>query len=263
MMNSFTFGQYIPGESFVHSLDSRTKLYLVVVTMAAVLGVYTLWGVLVTAFFTGLFILSGRIPLKIYWQGMRPLIIVVAITAGFQVLFVPGEVIYRWWILSVSDTGVQMGALMTYRLIMVFILAELLTFTTSPLQLTDGLERILRPLSKLGFPAHELAMIMTIALRFIPVFFEEGHKITMAQISRGADFRGGWIKRFRNLVSIMVPLFMRAFRRADELALAMESRCYTGGEGRTRLHETTMSVTDYGVIVVTTGVMLAVILSGV
>lgn len=262
-MNSFTFGQYIPGESFVHSLDPRAKLYLVVVTMAAVLGVKTLTGVIVTALFTGIFILSARVPLMIYWRGMRPLIIVVAITAAFQVFLIPGEVVFRWWIFSVSDTGIQMGALMTYRLVMVFILAEMLTFTTSPLQLADGLERTLRPLSKIGVPAHELSMIMTIALRFIPVFFEEGEKIIMAQISRGADFRGGWIKSLRNLVSIIVPLFMRALGRADELALAMESRCYTGGEGRTRLHEIAMSPADYGVIAVTTGMALAIILSGV
>ncbi|MGE5544238.1 MAG: energy-coupling factor transporter transmembrane component T family protein [Bacillota bacterium] len=262
-MNSFTFGQYIPGNSFVHSLDSRTKLYLVVVSMAAVLGANTLLGVVITTLFTGLFILSSSISVRTYWHGMRPLIIVVAIAAAFQIFFVPGEVIYRWWIFSVSDAGAKMGALMTYRLIMVFVLAELLTFTTSPLQLTDGLERILRPLNKLGVPAHELAMIMTIALRFIPVFFEEADKITMAQISRGADFSGGWVKKTRNLVAIIVPLFVRAFRRADELALAMESRCYTGGEGRTRLHEAIMSPADYGVIAVTTGMVLAIILSGV
>ena len=261
-MNSFTFGQYIPGQSFVHSLDPRTKLYLVVVAMVAVLGVNTLLGVLITAFLTGTFILAARVPVRVYWSGTRPLLIVVVITAAFQIFFVPGEVIYRWWFITISDVGVQMAALMTYRLLMVIVLAQLLTFTTSPLQLTDGLERILKPFSKIGIPAHELAMMMTIALRFIPVFFEEGNKITRAQISRGADFRGGWLRSARNLVSIIVPLFVRAFRRADELALAMEARCYTGGEGRTRLHVMVMSPADYGVITVTTIVVLFVIVSG-
>lgn len=261
-MNSFTFGQYIPNQSFVHSLDPRTKLYLVVVTMAAILGVNSLLGVLITALFTGLFVWFAKVPVGIYWRGTRPLLIVIAITAAFQIFFVPGEVIYQWWFISITDIGVQMGALMTYRLVMVFTLAQLLTFTTSPIQLTDGLERILKPFSKVGVPAHELAMIMTIALRFIPVFFEEGDKITKAQISRGADFQGGWLKSARNLVSIIVPLFVRAFQRADDLALAMESRCYTGGEGRTRLHIMTMTGADYGVIAVATGIMLVVMLAG-
>jgi energy-coupling factor transport system permease protein len=154
-----------------------------------------------------------------------------------------------------------MGALMTYRLIMVYVLAQLLTFTTSPLQLTDGLERIMRPFTKVGVPAHELAMIMTIALRFIPVFFEESDKIIKAQISRGADFQGGWVKSARNLVSIMVPLFTRAFRRADELAMAMEARCYAGGAGRTSLHTMIMNPADYGTIVVTTGLVLVIFLT--
>ncbi len=262
MMNSFTFGQYIPGESYVHSLDPRTKLYLVVAAMVAVLGVNTLWGVVITALFIAIFILAARVPARVFWSGTRPLLIVVVITALFQIFFVPGEVIYRWWLVTVTDAGLKMGALMTYRLLMVILLAQLLTFTTSPLQLTDGLERVLRPFSKVGIPAHELAMIMTIALRFIPVFFEEGHKITRAQVSRGADFRGGWLKSAQNLVSIIVPLFVRAFHRADELALAMEARCYTGGEGRTRLHVMVMSPADYCVMAVTTGVVLFVILSG-
>ncbi len=251
MMNSFTFGQYIPGQSLIHSLDPRTKLFSVVIMMAAVLAVNTLTGVLITALFTGVFVGLTRVPVTIYFRGMRPLIILVVITAAFQVFLVPGEVIWRWWIFSITDNGIEMGALMSYRLVMVFVLAQLLTLTTSPLQLTDGLERILRPFSRVGFPAHELAMIMTIALRFIPVFFEEGSKIILAQVSRGADFQGGWLKSARNLIAIMVPLFVQAFRRADDLALAMESRCYTGGEGRTRLHEIAMSRTDYLVMAVT------------
>lgn len=261
-MNGLTFGQYMPNQSFVHSLDPRTKLFLVVALMAAILGVDTLLGVTITAIYTGLFILSAKIPIGIYWHGTRPLFVVVAITVAFQVLLVPGEVIYRWWVFSITYSGVRMGLLMTYRLVMVFLLAQLLTFTTSPLQLTDGLERILKPFSKVGVPAHELAMIMTIALRFIPVFFEESDKIIKAQISRGADFQGGWLKSARNLVSIIVPLFTRAFRRADELALAMEARCYAGGEGRTRLHAMTMALTDYGTIAVTTGLVLVIIVTG-
>jgi len=255
MMNSFTFGQYIPGDSLVHSLDPRTKMFSVVIMMAAVLAVNTLTGVLITALFTGILVALTKVPVTIYFRGMRPLIILVVITAAFQVFLIPGEVVWRWWILSVTDAGIVMGALMSYRLFMVFVLAQLLTLTTSPLQLTDGLEMLLRPLSRVGFPAHELAMIMTIALRFIPVFFEEGSKIIMAQVSRGADFQGGWIKSARNLVAILVPLFVQAFRRADDLALAMESRCYTGGEGRTRLHEITMSRTDYLVMAVTAAVV--------
>ncbi len=261
-MDGITFGQYIPVQSFVHSLDPRAKLYLVVMLMAAILGVHTFLGVAVTVVYTTLLILSANVPLGVYWRGTRPLFVVIAITVAFQIFLVPGQVIYQWWFFSVTNTGIQVGALMTYRLIMVFMLAQLLTFTTSPLQLTDGLERILKPFNRLGVPAHELAMIMTIALRFIPVIFEESNKIVKAQVSRGVDFQGGWIKSFRNLVSIIVPLFTRAFRRADELALAMEARCYTGGEGRSSLYYLSMSLADYSIMVITTGLMLVVFLSG-
>jgi len=251
MVNSFTFGQYIPGNSLVHSLDPRTKLFCVVIMMTAVLAVNTFIGVMITALFTGIFLVLTRVPVTIYLRGMRPLIILVVITAAFQLFLIPGEVLWRWWVFSITDNGIKMAALMSYRLFMVFVLAQLLTVTTSPLQLTDGLERILRPLARVGFPAHELAMIMTIALRFIPTLIEETDKIMSAQKARGADLEsGGLMQRIRALIPIIVPLFVSSFRRAFDLATAMECRCYRGGEGRTRMKQMKMRVPDYISIVV-------------
>jgi len=259
-MNGINFGQYIPRDSWVHNLDPRAKLYLVVVLMATVIGVSGLPGILTTLAYAAWLMMLAKVPFRTYWQNTRTLLIIVAITVIFQILLVPGEVVFRWWIVSVTDYGLRLGALMTYRLLMIYLLAQLLTLTTSPLQMTDALERILKPFSRVGIQAHELAMIMTIALRFIPVFFEETDKIVKAQVSRGADFQSGWVKSARNLVSIIVPLFNRALRRADELALAMEARCYAGGEGRTRLHTMKMKSADYTVIGLTTALAVAVFL---
>jgi energy-coupling factor transport system permease protein len=190
-----------------------------------------------------------------YLRGIKPLLILTVITVAFQVFLVPGTPVFHWWLLTITDNGLTQGVLMAYRLLVIYLLAQLLTFTTSPMQLTDGLEKTLRPLAGIGVPAHELAMIMTIALRFIPVLFEESDKIVKAQLSRGANLQSGWLKGRNSLVSILVPLLNRAFQRADDLALAMEARCYTGGEGRTRLHESRMGSNDFLIMLATGGIL--------
>lgn len=250
-MNGAAFGQYIPHKSVIHLLDPRTKLYLVAVMMVVVFAVDSWVGVLTMAAYAVVMRYLSGIPWRVFVQGMKPLMVLMAVTVVFQLLLVPGKAVFEWWLITVTDAGIRMGGLMGFRLTMVFFLAQLLTITTSPLQLTDALEKLLGPFRRIGVPAHELAMIMTIALRFIPVFFEETDKIFRAQMSRGADFSGS-LKNIRNLVSIMVPVFTRAFRRADELAMAMESRCYVGGDGRTRLHELTMRGRDRAAIVLIT-----------
>lgn len=260
-MNGTTFGQYIPQESAVHSLDPRTKIFLVVVLMIATMMIDSYLGGLIIALFTGTIMLAARIDPGWYWKGSRPLLILIFITAAFQIFLTPGQVLARWWIVTITLPGLKIGLLMAYRLLMLYLLAQLLTRTTSPMQLADGMEMILKPLKRLGLPVHETAMIMMIALRFIPVFFEEAEKVIQAQQSRGAELEGASFSQVRNMVSIMVPLFLRAFRRADELAVAMEVRCYSGGEGRTRLHEIQMKNADYLVMLLTTGLaFLATIL---
>jgi len=256
-MNGITFGQYIPRSSFIHHLDPRSKLYLVVILMVAILMVDSWAAVILTVVYACSMVLLSGIPVRVYLESSKALWVILTITVAFQIFFVPGQIIWRWGIISISDMGIRMGILMAYRLAMIYLLAQLLTFTTAPLQLTEALERLLKPLERVGVPAHELAMIMTIALRFIPIFFEESSKITKAQTSRGANFQGG-INSLRNLVAIMVPLFTRAFNRADELALAMESRCYQGGEGRTRMNSLIMTERDYLAMAVTT--VLAIII---
>lgn len=251
-MNGTTFGQYIPRESAVHSLDPRAKIFLVVVLMIAAIMVDSYLGGLIIALFTAMIMLASKLDLGWYWKGSRPLIILILFTAALQALLTPGQVLLRWWIFTITLPGIKIGLLMAYRLMMIYLLAQLLTRTSSPMQLADGLERILKPLKPLGMPVHETAMIMMIALRFIPVFLEESEKVIQAQMSRGAELEGGSLNQVRNMVSIMVPLFLRAFRRADDLAVAMEVRCYSGGEGRTRLHEIQFKSNDYCIILVTT-----------
>ncbi|MGE5417883.1 MAG: energy-coupling factor transporter transmembrane component T family protein [Acidobacteriota bacterium] len=259
-MNSFTFGQYIATDSFVHSLDPRTKLALTVVLMIAALSTLSPVGLVSVGLALAILILLSKVAISLYWHGIKPMLIIIAITVAFQVFLIPGKVLFHWWIFTATYPGVTLGALMAYRLFIVFFLAQLLTFTTSPLELTDGLENILRPLKRVKVPVHELAMVMTIALRFIPVFFEESERITKAQMSRGADFSSSFTGAFRNLISIIVPLLARAFQRADDLAIAMESRCYAGGTGRTRLHQIHMRGRDHLLVVLSFAYIVIILL---
>lgn len=238
MFEGTIIGQYVPGESVVHRLDPRTKLIITIIMMTVVFMASSGWGLALGVGVIFFLIWLTGIPLSIYLRGVRSFRILIIITFGFQLFLVPGEPLLQWNFIHISREGLTLGGLMALRLVVVLLLAQFLTFTTSPMALIDGIEKLLSPLHKVGVPAHEMAMVMSIALRFIPIFFMEADRIIRAQVSRGADFESGnVITRLKPLTSIIVPLFIKAFQRADDLALAMEVRGYQGGEGRTRLRE--------------------------
>lgn len=253
-LQAVTVGQYFPGNSLLHRLDPRTKILAVLLLSVSIFLPKAWPGYAVTALFIlGAVWLSG-VPFKFILRGLRPILIFLAITVVFNALLTPGEVIFRVWKLSVTREGLVMSAAAVVRLILLVVSASLLTLTTSPIRLTDGLERLLRPLAPLKVPAHELALMMTIALRFIPTLTEEADRIMRAQMARGGDFQsGGLLRRVKGLIPVMVPLFVAAFRRADELATAMEARGYRGGKGRTRMKELSFSTVDMAGWVALTG----------
>ena len=238
-LKDITLGQYFPGNSVVHRLDPRTKLvavmlYIVALFLCKFFVTYAImFGVLC------LCIKLSTVPVKSIVRGMKPVLLIVIITAFLNLFYTPGtHVLVKVWILTVTLEGVFAALFMVVRIMMLIAGTFLLTYTTSPILLTDGLESLLNPLKKIKVPVHELAMMMSIALRFIPTLIEETDKIMSAQRARGADFEsGGLVQRAKALIPLLVPLFISSFRRADELAVAMECRCYRGGEGRTRLRQ--------------------------
>ena len=238
MLGNITLGQYYPADSFLHRLDPRTKILC---TLAFVISIFFAdtwlsYGI-VTAFTVFCFALS-RLPAGLMWRAVKPLWIIIVFTLTIHIFTTPGEVLWQWGWLVVSKEGLRLGGMMTARLVFLIMFSSLVTYTTSPIVLTDGSEQILNPFRRIGVPAHELAMMMTIALRFIPTLLQETERIMKAQTARGADFgSGNLVSRAKAMVPLLVPLFVSAFRRADELAVAMEARCYHGGEGRTRMHE--------------------------
>lgn len=259
MLSDVTLGQYFPGNSFVHKLDPRTKILATFIFMVAVfLADNALsYGILI-GFVIGVGLLA-QLSFKQLIKSIKPLWVIIILTLIIHIFSGKGEILWSWKILSITREGIVMGVKMSLRLILLLLVSSLLTLTTSPLVLTDGIEDLLKPFKKIGVPAHELAMMMTIALRFIPTLLEETDKIMKAQTSRGADFSSGNIvQRAKNMLPILIPLFISSFRRADELALAMEARCYRGGEGRTRMHELQWSGRDFitgGVLTVLVAVL--------
>ena len=246
MLNNIMLGQYFPGDSLLHRLDARVKLVLLLLMLIEVFvfSSGTAYGILAAV--TAVLIMISGVPVRLVLRSLKPLCWIVIFTFVIHLFSHPGHELARIWYFAVTQEGVEQGALISLRLLLLILLSTLLTFTTSPLQLTDALESLLAPFKKFGLPAHELAMMMTIALRFIPTLLSEADKIMKAQQSRGADFTTGSIlKRLKNMVPILVPLFLSAFRRADELALAMEARCYRGGQGRTRMKELRIRRVDY------------------
>ena len=236
MLNNLLVGQYFPGNSAVHALDPRTKI---VGALGCILIIFLLESaVSYAAFlaFLAVLILSAQLPVGLVLRSLKPLWPILLLTVLIHAFSGQGETLAAWGPFAVTDGGLQQGGRMAGRLALLIISSSLLTFTTSPIALTDGLEALLRPAKRWGLPAHELAMMMTIALRFIPTLLEETQRIIKAQEARGVDFSSGSLLRGKNLVPVLVPLFISAFRRADELATAMEARCYRGGEGRTRMH---------------------------
>ena len=246
MTGNITLGQFVPGDSAVHRLDPRTKILAMIAYIVLVFLVQSMAAFAVPFLFVALALLRSGVPLSYVWSSLKPMRWLIAFMFLINLFFTQGErVLFSWWIVRVTAEGVRQAVFISLRLILLVAGTSLLTLTTSPIALTDGLERLLKPLARLRFPAHELAMMMTIALRFIPTLLEETDRIRKAQMARGADFEsGGLIARARAMVPILVPLFVSAFRRADELAMAMESRCYHGGEGRTRMRELRLARRD-------------------
>ena len=247
MLKDITLGQYFPGDTIVHRLDPRTKLILVILFIVALfLAVdWISYGVMFCV--TALCVLLSRIKLKSILKGLKPLIFIILLTGILNLFYTKeGAVLFDWWIFTVTTGGIKRAFLMVVRIMLLITGTFLLTYTTSPLALTDGLEMLLNPLKKIRVPVHEMSMMMSMALRFIPTLIEETDKIMSAQKARGADFSTGKLtERAKALLPRLVPLFVSSFRRADELAVAMESRCYHGGEGRTRMKTLKLARRDY------------------
>ncbi|MEG1971865.1 MAG: energy-coupling factor transporter transmembrane component T [Oscillospiraceae bacterium] len=236
MLKDITIGQYFPGESVIHRLDPRMKIIAVIMFIVMLFIPKNLAGLMVGGVITVLGYGISKIPIAMIGKSLKPIIPIIIFTSILNMMFVEGTVIFSLWFIKITREGIFMAVLMIIRILCLIGGTSLLTYTTSPIALTDAIERLLNPLKRFKMPVHELAMMMTIALRFIPTLIEETDKIMSAQKARGADMEsGGIIDRAKALIPILIPLFVSSFRRADELALAMECRCYHGDEGRTRM----------------------------
>jgi len=236
VLKDITLGQYFPGDIVVHHLDPRTKVLMVMIYLVALFTANSVITLGLVALFLAMVITVSQVKLRLLVRGLRPLVIILVFTGVLNIFLTPGEPILSFWRLSISAEGVYRAVLLVFRIVMMVMSTCILTYTTTPIALTDGLESLMGPLKRIRVPVHELTLIMSMALRFIPTLIEETDKIMSAQKARGADFETGNIfKRAKAFIPLLVPLFMSAFRRADELAIAMESRCYHGGEGRTRM----------------------------
>jgi len=236
MIRDITLGQYYPGDSWIHKLDPRTKIISTFVYLIALFLVTDFWGFLIAVAGISVVIAISRVPLSFILKGLKPVFIIILFTFVINMFMTKGEVLISWKFLEITREGLYNAFFMGIRLVLLIIGSSILTLATKPIKLTDGIESLLGPLKKIGVPAHELAMMMTIALRFIPTLLEETDKIMKAQMARGADFESGNIfKRAKSLIPLLIPLFISAFRIAQDLAMAMEARCYSGGENRTRM----------------------------
>ena len=245
MIRDITLGQYFPGESWIHRLDPRIKIIATLLFVIELFIVDSFWGFLAAVAALAAVIVISKVPLSFILRGLKPVFIIIAFTFILNLFVIPGKVLVEIGPLSISEEGVYTAFFMAARLILLIIGSSLLTLTTKPMSLTDGIESLLSPFSKIGVPAHELAMMMTIALRFIPTLLEETDKIMKAQQARGADFESGNIlRRAKSLIPILIPLFINAFRIAHDLALAMEARCYRGGQFRTRMNAMKLRADD-------------------
>lgn len=253
MLKDITIGQYFPGDSIIHRLDPRFKIVMTVIYILMLFTGSSLISLVVGAVFTVMAVLLSKIPFKMFVKSVKPLFLFLVITALFNLFLVgTGETVFKWRFINITNDGINISVFMVIRIVLLIMGSSLLTYTTSPITLTDAIERLLSPLKKLKFPVHELAMMMSIALRFIPTLIEETDKIMSAQKARGAEIdSGSFISRAKNMAAILVPLFISSFRRADELATAMECRCYHGGEGRTRLRQLKSAPRDYIALAVT------------
>ncbi len=251
MITDITIGQYFPGNSLVHKMDARMKIILTVALIVAIFICKTLPSLAVIVLASIALVLVSKIPLKTVYKSIKPLGIIILFTAILNLFYGKGEPLIQIWKLKITEAGIMTAVFMAIRIISLVVISSLLTYTTSPNELTDALERLMKPLKVFKIDVHSISMTMTIALRFIPTLIEEIDKIMSAQKSRGADMEsGGIIHRAKALVPVLIPLFISAFRRANELAYAMECRCYRGGEGRTKMKVMKFSSRDYISLVV-------------
>ena len=251
VLNDIQIGRYLPGDSFLHRMDPRVKMVLLFFFLLLIFFVENVAGFLALSAAVALLMVFSEVPLGMQLRSIRAILWIVIFTFGVHLFMTPGTELFHVGPFAATWEGVARGSYISLRLILLILLSTLLTLTTSPLRLTDGLESLLSPLRRFRVPVHELSMMMTIALRFVPTLLDELDRIMKAQKARGADFeRGNIMQRLRAIVPILVPLFLSAFRRADELALAMEARCYRGGEGRTQMKELRAGRLDYAAIAV-------------
>ena len=236
MIRDMTIGQYYPADSILHRLDPRVKLVGTLLYIISLFVVKHYISYIIVTLFICTIIYLSKVPVKFILKGLKPILILLIFTVGFNLFLTRGTPVLQWGIITITKEGIRTALLMGFRLIFLIIGSSIMTYTTTPNQLTDGLENLLWPLSKIKVPVHEIAMMMSIALRFIPILVEETDKIMKAQMARGADFESGnIIQKAKSLIPLLVPLFVSAFRRANDLAMAMEARCYRGGKGRTKM----------------------------
>lgn len=240
MLKDITIGQYFPGDSVLHNLDPRAKMLLTLAYIVMLFIGFNPIGLIISVVFLVALYAIAKIPLKVILKSLKPILPIILFTSVLNIFFMTGEgtPLFSWWVFRIYKEGIRYAILITVRIVCLIAGTSLLTYTTSPIVLTDAIEQLLYPFSKLHLPVHELAMMMTIALRFIPLLIEETDKIMSAQKARGAQLdSGSLMQRVKALIPVLIPLFISSFRRADELAMAMECRCYHGGEGRTRLKQ--------------------------
>lgn len=268
MIRDITLGQYIPGKSFIHRLDPRVKIILTFVYIVFIFVASNFEGLLtMSVLILGILLLSG-VPLSQYFKSLKAILFVVIFTSVLNLFYGGGNVLWSWGFIQITSGGVANAVFVTIRIISLILFSSVLTFTTSPTELTDALERIMKPLKLLHVKVHEIAMMMTIALRFVPTLLEETDKIMSAQKARGADMEsGGFMQRVKALIPILIPLFVSAFRRAYDLAMAMECRCYHGGEGRTRMkvlkaRKSDVAITVFSLALCTGIILLNIFLPG-
>ena len=263
MLKDITLGQYYQTESEIHKLDPRVKIVATLLFIISLFIVDNFIGYVIAAAFLGLEIHMSHVPFRFIMRGMKTIVFLLLITVVFNLFLTPGTPLIHLWELTITYEGLALASMMAVRLIFLIIGSSVMTLTTTPNHLTDGLESLMNPMKKIHVPVHEISMMMSIALRFIPILLEETDKIMKAQMARGADFESGSIiKRAKNLVPLLVPLFISAFRRANDLAMAMEARCYRGGEGRTKMKPLIYRKRDAAAYGILSGYMILMVVFG-
>ena len=264
MIRDITIGQYYPAQSPIHRLDPRVKIVCTLIFLISLFVQNSVLGYALAFVFLACMIHVSKVPAKFIGKGLKPIVILLLFTVAMNLFLTRGgAVLFHWGIITITETGLRTSVFMAVRLVLLVAGSSLMTFTTTPNGLTDGLEKLLHPLNRIHVPVHEISMMMSIALRFIPILLEETDNIMKAQIARGADFESGnIIQRAKAMIPILVPLFVSAFRRANDLAMAMEARCYHGGEGRTKMKPLKYHYHDRLAYAITLGYLIAIVVIG-